>query len=351
MAVNVKVGLIGPLDMLKFKNMSKVREDYIQAAPANEITANYPINKKAKLLHPDFQKLVIAEIIDHPEAASKTYIFKAKDGGPLAYFRAGQYISLKMQIGQSFISRPYSICSAPKDALEGMLAITVQSKADGFAADYLLANAKIGDEFTASGPQGNFYYEDLRDALNVIALAGGSGITPFLSMAKAIADGTEDFNLTIIFGNRTEDSILFKDELGELAASCDKIKILHVLSDEDSEYYEHGFITADLIKKLAPEEYSVFVCGPRAMYRFLESELPKLDLPEKYIRREIMGGLSERRGGQMFHADHPPGSERVHDPGQQRGVHTRGYRARGHRGSVEVPGRRVRLVPLQGHLR
>ena len=289
MAVNVKVGLIGPLDMLKFKNMSKVREDYIQAAPANEITANYPINKKAKLLHPDFQKLVIAEIIDHPEAASKTYIFKAKDGGPLAYFRAGQYISLKMQIGQSFISRPYSICSAPKDALEGMLAITVQSKADGFAADYLLANAKIGDEFTASGPQGNFYYEDLRDAPNVIALAGGSGITPFLSMAKAIADGTEDFNLTIIFGNRTEDSILFKDELGELAASCDKIKILHVLSDEDSEYYEHGFITADLIKKLAPEEYSVFVCGPRAMYRFLESELPKLDLPEKYIRREIMG--------------------------------------------------------------
>ena len=289
MAVNVKVGLIGPLDMLKFKNMSKVREDYIQAAPANEITANYPINKKAKLLHPDFQKLVIADIIDHPEAASKTYIFKAKDGGPLAYFRAGQYISLKMQIGQSFISRPYSICSAPKDALEGMLAITVQSKADGFAADYLLANAKIGDEFTASGPQGNFYYEDLRDAPNVIALAGGSGITPFLSMAKAIADGTEDFNLTIMFGNRTEDSILFKDELEELAASCDKIKIAHVLSDEESEYYEHGFITADLIKKLAPEEYSVFVCGPRAMYRFLESELPKLELPEKYIRREIMG--------------------------------------------------------------
>ena len=120
-------------------------------------------------------------------------------------------------------------------------------------------------------------------------LASGSGITPCLSMAKAIADGTLDFNLTIIFGNRTEDSILFKDELEELAASCDKIKIAHVLSDEESEYYEHGFITADLIKKLAPEEYSVFVCGPRAMYRFLESELPKLELPEKYIRREIMG--------------------------------------------------------------
>ena len=62
-----------------------------------------------------------------------------------------------------------------------------------------------------------------------------------------------------------------------------------MLSDEDKECYEHGFITADLIKKLAPEEYSVFICGPRAMYRFLESELPKLELPAKFIRREIMG--------------------------------------------------------------
>ena len=53
MAVNVKIGLIGALDMLKFKNMAKVRESAIQAAPASEITADFEINKKAKALHPD----------------------------------------------------------------------------------------------------------------------------------------------------------------------------------------------------------------------------------------------------------------------------------------------------------
>ena len=53
----------------------------------------------------------------------------------------------------------------------------------------------------------------------------------------------------------------------------------------------------------------------------------------------------------MFHADHPPVTERVHDPGQQRGVHPRGNRERGHYRPVKVPCRRVRLVPLQGHLR
>ena len=57
-------------------------------------------------------------------------------------------------------------------------------------------------------------------------LASGSGITPCLSMAKAIADGTLDFNLTIIFGNRTEDSILFKDELEELLPPATRSKSL-----------------------------------------------------------------------------------------------------------------------------
>ena len=52
--LNVKVGLIGKLDMLKFKNMSKTREKAIQAAPANEISGVFPVNENARALHPDF---------------------------------------------------------------------------------------------------------------------------------------------------------------------------------------------------------------------------------------------------------------------------------------------------------
>ena len=117
MPVNVKVGLIGALDMLKFKNMSKVREAAIQAAPANEITADYAINNNAKALHPDYQKLVVSRIIDHYGAGAKTFVLERSDGGRPAYFRAGQYLSLKLKIDDSVLSRPYSICSAPKDAL------------------------------------------------------------------------------------------------------------------------------------------------------------------------------------------------------------------------------------------
>ena len=79
-------------------------------------------------------------------------------------------------------------------------------------------------------------------------MAGGSGITPFYSMACAVADGIEDFDLTILYGSRTKDTILLKEELEAVAArSNSRVKVVHVLSDEAVE----GFITAELIKKYA----------------------------------------------------------------------------------------------------
>lgn len=67
--------------------------------------------------------------------------------------------------------------------------------------------------------------------------------------------------------------------------------MVDVLSDEETENYEHGFITADLIKKYAPsdEDYSIFVCGPQAMYNFVDKEIAKLGLRAKFIRHEVFG--------------------------------------------------------------
>ena len=290
MALNVKVGLIGKFDMLKFKNMSKVREKAIQAAPANEVSGEFAINTNAKKLHPDYQRLVIDEVIPHEGAKAKTFVFRRADGEAFPYFRAGQYLSLKLPLEDSFVTRAYSLCSSPKDALKGRAAITVRSNPGGFAADKLLAALKPGDEVIASDPQGFFYYEDLRDAKYVVGLAGGPGITPFLSMAYALRDGAEDFELTLLYGSRDEESILFKKELDEVAAACPKFRVVHVLSDEEKAGYEHGFITAELIKKYAPAdaEYSVFLCGPEGMYRFLRPEIEKLALPERLFRRKMI---------------------------------------------------------------
>ena len=90
----------------------------------------------------------------------------------------------------------------PEGRAEGPRGDNRALKSGGFAADKLLAALKPGDEVIASDPQGFFYYEDLRDAKHVVGLAGGSGITPFLSMAYALRDGAEDFELTLLYGSR-----------------------------------------------------------------------------------------------------------------------------------------------------
>ena len=286
--LNVKVGLIGKFDMLKFKNMSKTREKAIQAAPAKEISGVFPVNENAKALHPDCLELTIDSIVERN--AAKTFVLKRADGGALPYFRAGQYISLKLPMDGSLVTRSYSLCSSPKEAPAGRYAITVRANPGGFVADRLLSEKKVGDTVIASGPQGFFYYEDLRDAKQVVGLAGGSGITPFLSLARAICDGIEDFELTLLYGSRTEGDILFRGELDEIARACPKFKVVHVLSDEEKPGFEHGFVTAELIKKYAPAEgeYSVFLCGPEAMYRFLRPEIAKLGLPERLFRRKLI---------------------------------------------------------------
>lgn len=291
--LNYKVGLIGKLDMLRFKNMPKVREQAIQAAPSTPLPKTLTTNEKAKLRHPAKQEVVISDIRQNG-ADAKTIVLKTEDGSPLAYYRAGQYVSVSVQIGNTVTTRSYSLCSSPAWAKRGEYNITVKRDDAGFVSPYIQDNWQPGQKVTISGPQGHLYYEGLRDAKKVVALAGGSGITPFMGMAYAIRDGLEDFELTILFGSRTADGIVYKKELDEVCAACDKVRVVHVLSDEEKEGYEHGFITADLIKKYGGEgEYSIFMCGPQAMYDFLDREIEKLGLRRKFVRREMFGAIKD----------------------------------------------------------
>lgn len=263
------------------------RKQFIDSAPAvlPTRTDDFGVNKVAKSLHPKEQKLVISRIEEHGNIA-KSYYFKS--GTELAYFKAGQYLTFKLEIGNSVVTRSYSIASSPASALNGEYQITVKRINDGFVSDYILDNWNVGDEVIAYAPEGNMTYSPLRDAENIVAIAGGSGITPFLSLARAIDQGDEDCTLTLLYGCRTSDEILFKAELDSLSEKNEKINVIYVLSHSDEEGYEKGFVGADIIKKYAPDgNYSIFVCGPGGLYKFLETELPKLQIERKYIRFEV----------------------------------------------------------------
>lgn len=282
------------LNKFDFTKMIPSREQRIQSASAKPVPEldTYAPNRLAKELHPDKQYVKIARITERGNDVKTFTLVPDKEKGTekLAYFSAGQYLSIELKVGDATITRPYSISSSPKDALDGRYELTIKRVDGGLATNYILDEWTEGTELTVSAPEGEFCYEPLRDAETVVGIAGGSGITPFVSLANAIADGDEEANLVLLYGSRTADEILFKAELDEIEKKCDKVKVVHVLSAETKDGYEHGFITAELIKKYAPnKEYSVFMCGPQAMYDFVDKETEKLHIRRKFVRHEVFG--------------------------------------------------------------
>ncbi len=273
----------------------KTRTAAIEAAPDTIANSIFNANILASRLHPSVQHCIISGIVDHGDAKSFTLVPDVEKGTKeLAYFRASQYVSVSLNIDGALVSKPYTLRSNPKDALgteNNSYILTIKLTNPSYASGFILKTWKEGDRIEISGPLGDFYYQELRDAKHVVAIAGGSGITPFYSMAAAIVDEVEDFDMTILYGSRTAEGILLKEEIEELAArSGGRIKVVHILSDEKAEGYEHGFITAELIRKYAPEgDYSVFMCGPKAMYTFEENEMKKLGLPKRRYRMEMSG--------------------------------------------------------------
>ena len=281
------------LKMTKFLPMLKARQ--ARFAAGKNAVPDAPDNARAlaKALHPKRQYLAVKEIIDRAPD-TKSYILvpdESRGTKELAYFSAGKYLSVFVTVNGMPVSRAYSVSSSPKNALEGFYELTVRRVDDGLVSRHIHETWAVGTQVEASAPAGNFEYQPLRDAPMVIGLAGGSGITPFLSMAKAIRDGDEDFTLILLYGSKTADGILFKEELDAIAAATDKVKVVHVLSDEEAPGMRHGFLTAELIREFAPADapYSVFLCGSQAMYAFVDKEVEKLGLEKKYVRHELFG--------------------------------------------------------------
>lgn len=286
-----KLWKLNPMD---FTKMTPEREAIIEKAPAKELPPlqSYKPNELAQALHPGKQYVKVAKIVEHSKDVKSYYLEADKENGTeqLAWFSAGQYLSVNLKIGSMKLNRPYSLSSSPREALEGIYMLTIKRVEGGLASQYILDNWDVGTKVEVSEPLGVFTYEPLRDAKTIIGIAGGSGITPFRSLAKAIADGDEDAELILLYGSRTLEDAVFQEEFKNLESTCPRFKLVNVLSHEERDGYENGFVTAELVKKYAPEgEYSIFLCGPQAMYEFVDKEIEKLNLRRKFIRHELFG--------------------------------------------------------------
>ncbi|MBN1263989.1 MAG: iron-sulfur cluster-binding domain-containing protein [Anaerolineales bacterium] len=303
-------------DLLAFRRLVPARRKRFASAPVLSRGAA-PLNQLVGQLHPARQNLIVSQVRQETPTTRTFRLTADSESGTssLAPFRAGQYLSLKLEVNGSTITRPYSISSAPFEAAgtDGYYEITIRKNENGFLTPRIWENWNVGTRIVSSEPTGLFYHEPLRDSRRIVGLAGGSGIAPFCSMAKEIVSGSMDALLLLLYGSVSREDIVFYDQLSALEIEApENIRVVHVLSSgEKAEGFEQGLLTADLIRKTADVENSTFfICGPQVMYDFVFNELAQLNLPQRRIRSEVYGsavhieqapGYPLEAAGQTFH--------------------------------------------------
>lgn len=233
-------------------------------------------------------KLRVARIFEETPKV-KTFRLAPVDGvGVLPFqFEPGQFLTLSVPLGESQVRRSYSIASSP--CCHGWCDLTVKHEHGGVASGYLHEQAKEGDLLDISGPYGRFTFRGI-ESDSVVFLGGGVGITPLMSSIRYLTDQSWNGRIDLIYACKDMESIIFREELNQLARRHPNLHVSIVLSDEPSENWTgpRGFITAELLGRI-PEIRSrrIHLCGPPVMMDAVRNELSKLGVNPGSVHSEL----------------------------------------------------------------
>jgi ferredoxin-NADP reductase len=238
-------------------------------------------------LHPNRIMLKVDQIVDETPSTKTLRMIPAE--GSLPLFRAGQYVNIFVNFSGVATSRPYTISSSPG---KPYLDITVRHKEGGFVSLYLLDKVKQGDVLESTGPHGTFYYEPLMDSDHLVFLAGGSGVTPFMSIIRGTVEKKQPLRIHLLYGSRSPDDIIFGDELKQIASGHPNVKVDFVISESPEGWSGLcGLLDAGMILSLvgSVEGKTFFICGPAQMHVLCEDALESLGAPQRRIKKEAYG--------------------------------------------------------------
>lgn len=237
--------------------------------------------------HPRDLALTVTEVIEETATAA-TLRLRATGGGPLPSFAAGQYLSLTVRVGATVTSRAFSISSSPAE--RDYYDLTIRRLHGGLVSNHLLDTVRPGAGFTSDGPIGTFCHDPLFHGDDVVFLAGGSGVAPAMSMLRDVLDHGLDRRMTLVYGSRRADDVIFRAELEAIARDRPDVLTLHqVLSAPDPGWDGAvGPLDAALIAELAGplNDRMVYLCGPPGRYPYLIEQLRALGQPRRRIRLE-----------------------------------------------------------------
>lgn len=231
-------------------------------------------------------ELTVVEVITETPDAVSLVLTAAHDARDQFTYQAGQFLTLRIPAHGGAVSRCYSLSSSP--STDEHLKVTVKRTAGGLASNWLCDHAKAGMTLESLTPAGAFTVRPAAGEL--IFVAAGSGITPVISMIRAVLLQTGR-RVTLVYANRDGESVIFNAELTELlAAHADRLTVAHWLESES------GLPTPAGLRTLLPAkpgaDTAAYLCGPAAFMDVAAAALHDAGVAREHMHREVFVSLT-----------------------------------------------------------
>lgn len=213
---------------------------------------------------------------------------------PKITYKAGQFLTLIVQVGGKEVRRAYSLSSSP--FIDADLVVTVKRVERGLMSNWLPDNLVVDQRVRVMAPTGHFTTEYKKEnKRHLIMFAGGSGITPMMSIIKSTLSQEPESICSLIYCNRDIDSIIFKEKLDEMqTVDQGRLHVIHVLDNAPMNWQGYsGLLNHDMLTKLSEripdwgfDKTTFLMCGPEGMMKNVENLLSQRNISKEKIFKE-----------------------------------------------------------------
>jgi len=248
-----------------------------------------------------FHNLTIKDIRRETPSAVSIALSVPEELSEAYTFEPGQHLNFKTIIDGEEIRRSYSICTA---VYEGELRVAVKIQPYGKFSTFANKVLKVGDEIEVMTPSGLFTNQIVTNKQeSYLFFAGGSGITPIMSHIKTILHTTESSNVTLVYGNRGFNDIIFREELEALKNKhMDRMNLVHVFSEEKiGNKIQEGLLNQEKVKEINDAFFKeenfdkVFVCGPQPMILAVKEVYEGIGVDPSAIHFELFSSPDDHK--------------------------------------------------------
>lgn len=232
-------------------------------------------------------KTIEYKVVENKQTTPDVWSISVKPvEGSVPQFKPGQFFMFYLLKDGKLAPKPYSIASSPTSDF-----LQVTYKLAGFFTHELI-KLKVGDKVQISGPFGVFVFDEAKP--ESVFIAGGVGLTPFMSMIRFANEKKLSNKQTLLFSNKTKADIIFEEELDTIAEANEHFTVVNTLTREEGPWSgEKGRIDKAFIEKHLPNylEQYFYLCGATPMVKAISDLLNEMKVPIHQVKMEKFGDI------------------------------------------------------------